>query len=173
MYLTKVQEQVRDRTQALADEGVCLAAKASVGAEQPAALVLGAGQTRLKPMADEPGTRQPFGKVTADAPGVAGLLADIAKHIGAARLADRSPAPWVGWGMEPTKACFMADGLAANTAAQDAGNAVRVNGGPDCRLGDAVDRLDRDAKVARICDDTRRVRRRLIGRKLMKKGALR
>lgn len=136
------------------------------------ALAVGIAQAGLEAALDYAQERKQFGQAIAEFQGLQWMLADIAKDTTAARLLVHSAAMQIDAGMDATMACSMAKCFAGDTAVARTADAVQIFGGSGYIRGFEVERLYRDAKITQIYEGTNQIQRTIIGRELIKKGAV-
>ncbi len=103
--------------------------------------------------------------------GIQWLLADIAKHVEAARLLVHNAAHKIAIGADATKHCSIAKCFTGDMAAARTANAVQVFCGSGYIRGGEVERFYRDAKITQIYEGTNQIQRMIIARELHNKGA--
>eukprot|EP00736_Rhodelphis_marinus_P010437 Rmarinus@m.16790 len=110
--------------------------------------------------------RKTMGKPIAEHQAVSFMIADMATKTQAARWLTLHSAFVLDQGQRNTFHCSMAKRFAADTAMQNATDAVQVFGGAGFNTEYPVEKLMRDAKIYQIYEGTSQIQRLIIGREL-------
>jgi len=111
-------------------------------------------------------TRKTMGQTIINHQSIANMLADMATGTEASRLLVRLAATEVDSGKRNTLYASMAKRMAADTANQNATDAVQIFGGNGFNTEYPVEKLFRDAKIFQIYEGTSQIQRLIIAREL-------
>jgi acyl-CoA dehydrogenase len=134
------------------------------------ARAIGMARRVLSMMIDRANERHQFGKPIGDFQMVQTMLADSAIELDCARLLVLEAAWEIDQGKDPREKVSMVKVNAAETLGSIADRAVQLFGGMGYCKDLPVERIYRDARVARIYDGTSEIHRGVVARGLMKKG---
>lgn len=121
-------------------------------------------------MIDHANERHQFGKPIGDFQMVQTMLADSAIELDCARLLVLEAAWEIDQDRDPREKVSMVKVNAAETLGRIADRAVQMFGGMGYCKDLPIERIYRDARVARIYDGTSEIHRGVVARGLMQKG---
>ena len=134
------------------------------------ARAIGMARRVLSMMIDHANERKQFGKPIGDFQMVQTMLADSAIELDCARLLVLEAAWEIDQDMDPREKVSMVKVNAAETLGNIADRAVQLFGGMGYCKDLPIERIYRDARVARIYDGTSEIHRGVVARGLLQKG---
>ena len=134
------------------------------------ARAIGMARRVLSMMIEHANERHQFGKPIGDYQMVQAMLADSAIELDCARLLVLEAAWEIDQDMDPREKVSMVKVNAAETLGNIADRAVQMFGGMGYCKDLPIERIYRDARVARIYDGTSEIHRGVVARGLMQKG---
>ena len=150
--------------------GLLLSTLGRIRLFQIGARAIGMARRVLSMMIDHANERHQFGKPIGDFQMVQTMLADSAIELDCARLLVLEAAWEIDQGMDPREKVSMVKVNAAETLGNIADRAVQLFGGMGYCKDLPIERIYRDARVARIYDGTSEIHRGVVARGLMQKG---
>lgn len=136
-----------------------------------AAQALGIARRALEEAVRYAGERKQFGKAIAEHQLVAGMLADMATKVDAARLLTYRAAEMVDQGIPAEMEAAMAKYFASEASVEIARKAVQIHGGNGITTEFLVEKLARDSLIVPIYEGTSQIQQLIIGRALTGKAA--
>ncbi|MHA2230338.1 MAG: acyl-CoA dehydrogenase family protein, partial [Candidatus Thorarchaeota archaeon] len=135
-----------------------------------AAIATGIGQRALDEAAKFANLRHQFGKPIGKFQGISFMLAEMGARVAASRHLTRHAAWLADRDLPVSKASSIAKFFAADSAMQNATDAVQVMGGYGYVNEYPVEKLLRDAKLMQIFEGTNQVQRIVTGNTILKEG---